>query len=60
MIREAADAGLIAIHLEVAEDNPDALYLYEKGGFQKVGRRPGYYRRSKDQFVDAILMTKTL
>jgi len=60
VIHEAAAAGLMAIHLEVAEDNPGALRLYENGGFQKAGRRPGYYRRSKDQFVDAILMTKTL
>lgn len=56
---KAAETGLIAIHLEVASDNPGAIRLYESSGFQRVGQRPKYYRRTGDLRVDAILMTKT-
>lgn len=36
--------GVVRLHLEVAEDNPVAIALYESAGFEPVGRRPGYYR----------------
>jgi [ribosomal protein S18]-alanine N-acetyltransferase len=50
--RQALEQGLAevrrrgAVHclLEVREDNAAALALYEKVGFQAVGRRPYYYR----------------
>ena len=41
--------------LEVREGNLPARALYEKHGFEIVGRRKDYYERPK---VDAILMTK--
>ena len=31
--------------LEVAEDNPAAIRLYERSGYVRFGRRPAYYRR---------------
>ena len=35
--------GARAVVLEVAGDNRPALRLYDKSGFEKCGRRPGYY-----------------
>lgn len=40
--------------LEVRAGNKAALRLYEKFGFEVVGRRERYY---KDNFEDAVLMT---
>ena len=47
--------GARKIFLEVAEDNTAARNLYLAAGFQEVGRRRGYYRRSR-QAVDAVVM----
>lgn len=41
-----------AIFLEVAADNA-ACRLYEKAGFQQIGRRPSYYTRG-DTRIDAL------
>ncbi|MBO5138469.1 MAG: GNAT family N-acetyltransferase [Bacilli bacterium] len=41
------------ITLEVKEDNYIAIYLYEKYGFKKVAKRPGYYGKE-----DGILMQR--
>jgi ribosomal-protein-alanine N-acetyltransferase len=49
-----------AMFLEVAEDNPDALALYQRSGFSAVGRRAGYYAREGAAAVDAIVMRRTL
>ncbi len=40
--------------LEVRESNQPAISLYEKFGFQRVGKRPRFYR---DPEEDALLMT---
>ena len=47
--------GLSFATLEVREGNLPARALYEKHGFENVGRRKAYYNRPKE---DAILMTK--
>ena len=64
--RGLADALLQALHalgrekelsfltLEVRAGNAPAIALYEKNGYVRVGRRPGYYDHPKE---DAILMT---
>ena len=64
--RGIADALLQALHalgrekelsfltLEVRAGNAPAIALYEKNGYVRVGRRPGYYEHPKE---DAILMT---
>jgi ribosomal-protein-alanine N-acetyltransferase len=44
--------------LEVAADNIGALALYDKAGFERVGRRAGYYRRPEAPAVDAIVMRR--
>lgn len=58
---EAAAAASIAggasvLFLEVAEDNPAAIALYQNLGFTTVGRRPGYYRRRGAASVAALTM----
>jgi ribosomal-protein-alanine N-acetyltransferase len=46
--------------LEVAEDNPGAIALYERTGFTAVGRRASYYGRAGAPAVDALVMRRTL
>jgi [ribosomal protein S18]-alanine N-acetyltransferase len=48
--------GAAAIFLEVAEDNVAAIALYLSAEFEKVGRRPGYYRRKTSRPVAALIM----
>jgi ribosomal protein S18 acetylase RimI-like enzyme len=43
--------------MEVRESNAGAIAFYQKQGFSKSGRRPGYYR---DPVEAAILMEKKL
>jgi [ribosomal protein S18]-alanine N-acetyltransferase len=58
MARLAA-AGTRRLLLEVAEDNPAALRLYERAGFVPVGRRPGYYRE-RGTVTAALIMARSL
>jgi ribosomal-protein-alanine N-acetyltransferase len=53
LVREARRSGAAAVLLEVRESNAPARRLYEKIGFNIVGRRPGYYR---DPAEDALLL----
>lgn len=48
-------AGNQCLTLEVRASNAPAIALYEKLGFDTVGRRPGYYRHPKE---DALIMRK--
>ncbi len=52
--------GAAAIFLEVGVDNPGARALYGKCGFDVVGRRPDYYRKSGGNRVDALILRLTL
>ncbi len=49
--------GARSAHLEVRPSNVPAVELYQKLGFELVGRRPKYYTDSKE---DALLMMKSL
>jgi [ribosomal protein S18]-alanine N-acetyltransferase len=51
LIDRALDAGSRNLTLEVRESNVDAQALYERFGFNHVGRRRGYYRDE-----DALVM----
>ena len=49
--------GVIALLLEVRVSNTPAITLYEKMGFEQVGRRPNYYRNPRE---DALILRKGL
>ncbi|MDP1872719.1 GNAT family N-acetyltransferase [Phenylobacterium sp.] len=51
----ARQGGALSLVLEVGEDNPGAIALYEASGFLQVGRRRNYYDRGGRQ-IDALLM----
>lgn len=48
---------VIALLLEVRVSNLPAIQLYEKLGFQQVGRRPKYYHNPRE---DALILRKEL
>lgn len=50
------EQNLSEINLEVRDGNEAAIRLYQKHGFEAVGRREKYYNNK----FDAILMTKKL
>ncbi|MEG3087032.1 GNAT family N-acetyltransferase [Sphingomonas sp. PB4P5] len=52
-IADARDRGAVTLHLEVRDGN-DAVRLYSKAGFAKVGQRRGYYRGTNGQVSDAF------
>ena len=49
--------GVYRLTLEVRVSNMPAIMLYEKMGFQNIGRRPNYYYHPKE---DALIMGKEL
>lgn len=49
--------GVIALLLEVRVSNEPAIALYEKMGFEQVGRRPKYYHNPRE---DALILRKEL
>ncbi|ABS65212.1 GCN5-related N-acetyltransferase [Parvibaculum lavamentivorans DS-1] len=51
----ALASGADALFLEVAEDNPAALRLYERFGFTSVGIRPAYYARGTSRVAARTL-----
>ncbi|MBN2061425.1 MAG: ribosomal protein S18-alanine N-acetyltransferase [Deltaproteobacteria bacterium] len=57
MIFTGIDKGVHHIWLEVRPSNAVAKKLYDKFGFQEVGRRPNYYTDTKE---DAIIMDLVL
>lgn len=48
---------VIALLLEVRVSNGPAISMYEKLGFQQVGKRPNYYRNPRE---DALILRKEL
>lgn len=51
----AGEHELRLVTLEVRASNTGAIGLYEQMGFEKVGFRPGYYQKPKE---DALIMTR--
>jgi len=63
LLTQARDEACSHATLEVRCGNAAALALYERLGFARVGRRPGYYPASNARpgaREDAILMTRAL
>ncbi|MCZ4261743.1 GNAT family N-acetyltransferase [Limimaricola sp. G21655-S1] len=56
----ARAAGAVTIFLEVAEDNAPARALYERMGYARAGRRPGYYPRAGQSPAAALILTRPL
>jgi ribosomal-protein-alanine N-acetyltransferase len=63
LMREAAglalERGAEAIYLEVSENNPAALALYEGLGYCRVGHRPDYYQ-APDGAAGALVLRTNL
>ena len=55
LLAKARENGLAFVTLEVRESNLAARRLYEKNGFEIVGKRKNYYEKPAE---DAILMSK--
>ena len=51
------EQGSVSLTLEVRASNEPAKALYQKLGFEQVGRRPNYYRNPKE---DALILRKML
>lgn len=56
---EAQAGGAIRLHLEVREGN-DAIQLYRRAGFVKVGERRHYYRGATGQSFHALTYSSDL
>ena len=57
LYEQVQDRGVTSINLEVRVSNAPAISLYEKEGFEQVGRRPDFYRDPRE---DALLYIKKL
>jgi ribosomal-protein-alanine N-acetyltransferase len=56
---EAARRGAVRVHLEVRDGN-QAVKLYERSGFARVGRRRDYYRGPVSVRHDALTLAKKM
>ncbi len=52
----ARGLGMESVLLEVRPSNERALEIYQRYGFQTIGRRKGYYPTANQQREDAIVM----
>ena len=59
LIKESRKAGLKTIELEVFENNPRAIHVYERTGFREAGRIPKKMLR-KGKFIDSLVMAREL
>lgn len=57
---QAASQGATRAFLDVAADNAAAIALYHKCGYAPLARRVGYYTRSTEEKIDAIVMQRGL
>ncbi|HWU94954.1 MAG TPA: GNAT family N-acetyltransferase, partial [Sphingomonas sp.] len=59
VIEEARGRGVVRVHLEVRSGN-DAVQLYRREGFEKVGERRDYYRGRSGQLFDALTYARDI
>lgn len=55
-----AGRGIRRVFLEVEENNQPAVRLYQRTGFQTVGRREQYYRDASGGKLNALIMQRDL
>ena len=60
LLRIARGGGAQRVFLEVRPSNPRAIALYERSGFNEIGRRPRYYPAADHGREDAIVMAMEL
>lgn len=58
VVGDCALRGIGSLHLEVRDGN-DAIKLYRKSGFTKVGERRDYYRGPNGQSYSALTLRRT-
>ncbi len=56
----AKENGMTSILLEVRPSNQRALAVYQRYGFEQIGRRKGYYPAAANTREDAIVMRLSL
>lgn len=59
-LRHLAGRGVATVFLEVEENNQPARRLYNRTGFQMVGRRERYYRQPNGEQLNALIMRRDL
>ncbi|MDQ3159936.1 MAG: ribosomal protein S18-alanine N-acetyltransferase [Pseudomonadota bacterium] len=60
LLRIARGGGAQRVYLEVRPSNPSAITLYDRNGFNEIGRRPRYYPAANHGREDAIVMALEL
>ncbi|MEO5962930.1 MAG: ribosomal protein S18-alanine N-acetyltransferase, partial [Thermomonas sp.] len=60
LLRVARGNGAQRVYLEVRPSNPRAITLYDRSGFNEIGRRPRYYPTANQGREDAIVMAMEL
>lgn len=58
-LEQVESLGCDAMFLEVRPSNPGARAMYERRGFQLIGRRPDYYR-SENGREDALVLRRSI
>ncbi|ODP37969.1 ribosomal protein S18-alanine N-acetyltransferase [Sphingomonas turrisvirgatae] len=59
VIADAQERGAVTVHLEVRANN-DAVQLYRRQGFEKIGERRDYYRGKDGRLFDAHTFFRTI
>jgi len=57
-LKKTRQSGATTMFLEVAADNTAGHALYESAGFRRVGTRADYYRSSRGDYTDALIMKR--
>ena len=57
-LKALQDLGVVEVFLEVAADNPAALALYARYGFEKVGERKAYYASPDGPPSSALILRR--
>lgn len=60
LLKIARGHGAQRVFLEVRPSNTRAIALYERSGFNEIGRRPRYYPATNNSREDAIVMAMEL